>query len=146
MKGFEKLDDSNIEHLYELASQLVSSWADPSNNPEIQLAPFARREVGEQALTVEIINIRSGLKNLMEKNIALQRLLPDAELDTEDQPNGKARYFIHIPIWTPKSQRRSHTLGTSMGFTETKGRPSTEWLMFLIMIDSVLSTILYFRW
>lgn len=147
MKGFERLDDGEIEHLYDLASQLVLSWADVNNNPDMQLAPMGRREVGEEALTVEIINIRSGFKNLTEKNKALQRLLPGADIDTEDQPTGKTRYFINIPIWTQKTQRHPHNnSGSSLRFSETKGKPSTEWLMFLVMIDSVLSTILYFRW
>lgn len=144
MKGFERLDDHEIERRYKLAAELVKGWAD-AENPDIQLAPLGQRDLGEEDLTVEVINIRGGLKKFGEKNDAIKRLIPGADLDTEDLPT-KTRYRINIPLWIPVSASHAFRGSKSRGVVvQDSGKPSEVWLMFLFMVQSVLGTVLYFR-
>lgn len=142
MKGFVHITDEEMERRYGIVADLVSSWADP-NNPDMQLGPMGSQVVGQEAQTIDILNVRTGLSHLGSKNKQLDHLIPGAEIDTEHLPNGKARYMVNIPIWI-KQERRFHPSGSSF-VTIPNGKPSTEYLMFLIMVDAVLSTILYFR-
>jgi hypothetical protein len=143
MRGFTKLDDEDIERLYGLAADLVASWSN-NDNPEIQLAPMGAQILGQEAVSIDIINVRTGLKGLTEKNDAIRRLIPGADIDTEHLPNGKMRYIVNIPIWTKESKK--HKKGDFIVSLSEEGRkPSTEYLMFLVMIDAILATVLFFR-
>lgn len=143
MRGFTKLDDEDIERLYGLAADLVASWSN-NDNPEIQLAPMGAQILGQEAVSIDIINVRTGLKGLTEKNDAIRRLIPGADIDTEHLPNGKMRYIVNIPIWTKESKK--HRKGDFIVSLSQEGRkPSTEYLMFLVMIDAILATVLFFR-
>jgi len=142
MRGFVKLEDEEIENSYNLANSLVSSWSN-HDNPEIQLAPMGNQILGQEALSIDIINVRTGLKGLAEKNESIRRLIPGADIDTEHLPNGKMRYIVNIPIWTKESKK--HKKGDTITNLSQGGKPSTEYLMFLVMIDAILATVLFFR-
>jgi len=137
------LDDEEIEHFYGLAANLVSSWAN-GENPDIQLAPMGNQVLGQEALSVDILNVRTGLKGLAEKNETIRRIIPGADIDTEHLPNGKMRYIVNIPIWTKTGSKKDRMLN-ERALSTTKGKPSTEYLMFLIMVDAILATVLFFR-
>ena len=100
--------------------------------------------LGQEAVSIDIINVRTGLKGLTEKNDAIRRLIPGADIDTEHLPNGKMRYIVNIPIWTKESKK--HRKGDFIVSLSQEGRkPSTEYLMFLVMVDAILATVLFFR-
>lgn len=140
MKGWERLDDHEIEQRCQLAAELVKGWQD-TDNPNIRLAPDSERVFGEEAVTIEVIGIVAGLKRFGQKNDALKRLIPGADLDTEVQPN-KTKYRINIPLWAEVSKQSTHKPHAGRG---VGGKPSEVWLMFLVMVQSVLGTVLYFR-
>jgi hypothetical protein len=142
MKGWKQIDDEEMERRYNVAADLVASWAD-ANNPDIQLGPMGSQIVGQEAQTIDILNVRTGLTGLGAKNKEIERLIPGAELDTEHLPNGKPRYMVNIPIWIQSKGERPR--GNNLDVNHTNGKPSTEYLMFLIMVDAILATVLFFR-
>lgn len=142
MKGFEQLSHKEIQSIYEDAKQLVSTWQD-SRNASIGLAPFGQCIIGPDHYIMEITGIGSGFDNLTQVCDAIRRFYPGATLAEEPLPNGSRRYYINVPILVPESQYTKS--GKRVVHSKSPQKPSTEWLMFLVMIESVSGVILYFR-
>lgn len=142
MRGWEKLGEDEIEERYERVMELVKSWKD-IENPEIQLAPMSERDLGEEALIIEIVNLR-GQIDLGDRLHELKRTLPGASLKSEIQPNGKARYFVTIPILVPASKRKHSGKGGVIA--SNNKRPSDIYALFLVMLIVFFSTVLFFKW
>lgn len=143
MKGWERLDDEEIEHRIQLAAELVKGWQD-TDNPNLRLAPDSERVFGPADVIIEVIGVVAGLKQFGQKNKALSCLIPGADLDTEVQPN-KTKYHLVIPILVEAAQESNHKTHSSHKGKEVGGKPSEVWLMFLVMVQSLLGTVLYFR-
>lgn len=140
MRGYVRLSDREIEHLYSKACELAESWKSQTN-PDIRLAPMGEREIGEEALKVEIVGVRGGF-DFVEKGLELRRAMPDSTIISEPQPNGKSRHWVVIPIWEREHQNgRNHQRQTDA----SPGKPSDTYLMFLVAVEVFLGTVLFFR-
>lgn len=141
MRGYVRLTDREIEHLYSKACELAESWKDQWN-PDIHLAPMGEREIGEEALRCEVQGVR-GTFDLGARIDELKRLIPGSTITSESQPNGKSRFWAVIPIWEREySNGHKHAPVSA----KTPGRPSDTYLMFLCMVEVFLGTVLFFRW
>lgn len=142
MKGFLKIGDERIELIYSDAKRLVSSWKD-NKNPELDVAPFGQTNSGIDYYSIPLIGTRSGFDDLSSMCKGLDSVFPDAKLAEEPLPDGTRRYYINVPLYIPQTRSKSNRYYSSV--QTPSGKPSTEWLMFLVMIEAISGVILYFR-
>ena len=138
MKGFAKIPPEETESIYNDVKRLVQTWAD-NKNPELDVAPFSQCIPGLSHYTIPLIGAQAGFDDLTYMCKSVDDAFPDAKLAEEPLPDGSRRYYINVPLYVPKGQNRNTNLRRS------NGKPSTEWLMFLVMIEAISGVVLYFR-
>jgi len=139
---FRKMEDDDIDELYSHASNAVSTWKTVAN-PNIRLAGFDKCIHGEQALTCKMLGIQVGM--IRDMYSKLEQHLPGADIYIETQPDKSVNYNLNLPIHskaTHKSRASRHS-GGNVSVDSTK--PSTEWGMFLLMLDVTMCAVLWFR-
>jgi hypothetical protein len=140
MKGFSKINHIETESIYSDVKRLVSSWAD-NKNPDLDVAPFGQTNSGIDHYSIPLVGTKSGFDDLSSMCKDLDSAFPDAKLAEEPLPDGTRRYYINVPLYIPNGKKR----GGHYYSNAPSGKPSTEWLMFLVMIEAISGVILYFR-
>lgn len=142
MKGFVKVDHEETETIYGDVKRLVTSWAQRDvKNPDLDVAPFSQCIPGLDYYTIPLVGAKSGFDDLTYLCASLDRAFPGAKLADEPLPDGTRRYYINVPLLVPEGKTRKDYQYVK----STDGKPSTEWLMFLVMVEAISGVILYFR-
>ncbi len=153
------LDDEEIDRLHEIASNMISKYAQGINR-DMKLQDRQSCTTGDEALTCEIFGV-SRINTTEVGNALKQEVSPLAECFTETDTLDPriTHYYVTIPVRiieevnyaAPPSydmhghiiqgQRRAQRLPPPQ---QTPGRPSDAWAVFLIMIELGLAGGLYY--
>jgi hypothetical protein len=140
MKGFAKIPPEETESIYNDVKRLVQTWRD-EKNPDLDAAPFSQCIPGLSDYTIPLVDAQSSFDDLTYMCKSLDDAFPGAKLADEPLPDGSRRYYINVPLYVPKGQSRYG----GGGVRRSTGKPSTEWFMFLVMIEAISGVVLYFR-
>ena len=136
-----KLDENEIDLEYERMSKIVECFKS-DESPELHLAPYEQCTQGYEALSCPLLGIRSLRIGKLQRDLDIRS--KGAEIYVETQAAGGANFLIDVPIWVPDIHH--HHKPRYSGHVQTVSKkPSTEWAMFLCMVDVTLGVVLWYR-
>ena len=130
--------DDQVEQMHQEASALIETLRG-RDNENMTLAPFGECVSGPEFLSCQVK--KPGIfEKIGAKETMIGARWPGAYFQLEPQPNG-ARVTLHLPVL--ESVKASNKYKSNIAVHS--GAPSTNWPMFLTMIDTVLGAILFYR-
>ena len=151
MSQFIRLSNDEILDLHATAANFVKTHMRNSDSPNMVLAPFEKRQIGQTHLTVPI-----HVANSLRKNKHLFELLEDTfgidvngeppSIYDEIQADGTGIvYKLNLPILFKNTQQ---VVGSGGGkrLASKAVKPTLDWPLFLLLIEVVLCGSMYYRY
>lgn len=140
-QGLRRLEEDEVEGLYTEAVAFIRTFK-ADNNIDIRLASRGECELGREALICPI----HGLRDVWFSKIGapLRKRFPGSDFHFEILPSG-ARAELVLNIWI-KDEYAGKQRGADGGYSyiDTE-KPSTEFGMFLVMVNTVVGAIIWYR-
>jgi hypothetical protein len=140
MRGYQKVGPRQLEGLYIEAQAIVQQFAD-AQNPSLGLVAYTEVTEGAQSMTMKV----KGANKVRVGGIvdALNEQIPGSDMIYEITPNA-SNLYVEVPTLETNhpnnnSNRQRHVIPTPAG------KPSTEWGMFLVMVEVILGTAIWYR-
>lgn len=134
------MSSNEIDALYERLSLVVEQTMRNVDNPDARLAPFEKCIRGRRMLTCDIYGINAFFANDAARE--LDRHFPGSEFYVEKTQNDKSVIRLNVPIVVVQEQQQQQQQHALSG---REKKPSTNTLVVLSALWSVLSTVLYYR-
>ena len=143
MSGWRKLTHDELEQEHSISMDVVSGVR-TEENPTMELADFNDCTNGNECLTCPISDIAVlRVDSLVDE---LRKRIPSATLTLEGQPGGNKALFVDLYKYKPReaeTPRYGHSNGRF--HSAPRGKPSSEWGMFLASVEMVVGTLLWYR-
>lgn len=141
-EGYKKLSNHELEILHQEAQRFVTRFAD-SNNPSFAIVALTESTEGQQALSCRTRGVnRMRLRDFI---FELDKEFPGSDVMIETQ-SSPVNMYLEFPILQTISYDKEvlpeRTIRGSVSFLR---KPSTEYGMFLLMIEIISIIVLYFR-
>lgn len=135
-------DEDEIDLLYTEACNFLETLKVGINH-NAKLAPRNKCTITPEALLCPVLGLMTAGAVKMGAQIARQ--FPGSELTFEIQPAG-ASITLELSIWTKNNKNnKSNNRFTNLTASAVTEKPSTEWGMFLLMINVICSAVIWYR-
>lgn len=146
MEGWQKLSHDELERNHSVASDVVANCR-TEENQEMTLAEYNECTNGTECLTCPIMNISVlRVDSLVDD---MRKRLPSANFTLEGQAGGRKELFVDLYKYRPREAghpQYEHEYGHHGGGGGGGARkPSTEWGMFLLSVEMLLSAAIWYR-
>ncbi len=153
MSQFIRLSNDEILDLYAPAANFVKTHMRNSDSPNMVLAPFEKRQIGQTHLTVPIYGANSLRKNkhlfeLLEDTFGIDINGEPPSIYDEIQADGTGIvYKLNLPISFKNTQQVvGGNGGNGKRLASKTVKPTLEWPLFLLLVEVVLCGSMYYRY
>ena len=152
MSQFIRLSNDEILDLHATAANFVKTHMRNSDSPNMVLAPFEKRQIGQTHLTVPIHGANSLLKNkrlfdLLEDTFGIDVNGEPPSIYDEIQADGTGIvYKLNLPILFKNNQQTVGNGGNGKRLASKTVKPTLEWPLFLLLVEVVLCGSMYYRY
>lgn len=150
--SFYTLNSAEIAELYQDACDFVKKHLRTSNSPSMKLAPFDKRQLGKTHASFVIVGANSidhdgSLYEELEETFGLDINGKRPRIYDEIQPDGSGvAYKLIVPIMFHKKSGNGNGGRKQYTTNKTGTRPTLEWPMFLILVETGLAGLMYYRY
>ena len=152
MSQFVRLSNEEILDLHATAANFVKTHMRNSDSPNMVLAPFDKRQIGQTHLTVPIHGANSLRKNrhlfdLLEDTFGIDVNGEPPSIYDEIQADGTGIvYKLNLPILFKNTQSVAGGASSGKRHVAKVSKPTLEWPLFLMLVEVGLCGIMYYRY